>query len=702
MIGLFSAGFQAIRRSLTAVIVSALGVAVSAMNPVDSLKQELTKVHTSADSVPVLLNLYDAVRFTERGPVLDEIYQTAKRAGNNQAMYEAIFLMAAFYEEDSTKEAELLKMADAITDSDARHRIKLYVKVRYSAFEIRGLSENERRSRLVESISRYKDNRKLDRYDRMEYLFCLCSYLRNMTDSELLVSYLKELQELIEKLPPEELPLRALFYSNAALCFFNNGLYEEAVDANKKMLEVNGRFDKRHEAQGRIYRNYDGSTYRCYYNMLMCYEVLTDEEIDAYYKRLCEIENSNERLSANHWLQDESCIVYLMAKKHYDEAIPLIEKQLDAENSVSSYNYFVRLLAKAARETGDENALLHALQIRNVLLRQRLEANSDMDLHELQTIYEVNRLKKKNKGLANEQHAMDVEHRKKLFDWVIVGSGLLVVCLVWLLVMYKRSRLLAKKLYNSHRKFLKERNALKTAQRDLIKARDKAKGADKVKNDFVNNMSKELRNPLAAIAEYSHLITDYASEDKRAYINDYSDKLDLNTDMLLTLVNDVLELPSMENGKMSVRVSSTSVQSLCRFTLDLVEKHVAPGVELIFVNEHEEDVQIAADSNKIEQILLHMLLNAAKFTREGTITFGYELADDRSAITFTVTDTGIGIPRGQEDAIFERFHKVDPTTQGNGLGLYIGRMLAELLQGSLTIDKEYRTGARFVLTIPLD
>ena len=97
-----------------------------------------------------------------------------------------------------------------------------------------------------------------------------------------------------------------------------------------------------------------------------------------------------------------------------------------------------------------------------------------------------------------------------------------------------------------------------------------------------------------------------------------------------------------------------------------------------------------------------MLLNAAKFTRSGTITFGYELADDRSSITFTVTDTGIGIPRGQEDAIFERFHKVDPTTQGNGLGLYIGRMLAELLKGSLTVDKEYRTGARFVLTIPLD
>lgn len=706
MIQRFLTVFQVFSRYITAVVFMASFAVAAAMNPIDSLidslRMELPKQHTAADSLPVLFNLYDLVHFTDRGMVLDAIYDTGKRAGSDQAMYDAVFLMAAFHEADASKRDELLKLADAIKDSDARERIKLYVRVRYSANKIRSLSEDKRRSQLLKTLAKYKDVLKLDRYDRMEYLFCLCSYMRNMTDSELLIGYLLELQELVETLPEDELPLRALFYTQAALCFFNNGLYEEAVDANRKMLEVNGRFDKRHADQGRVYRNYDGSTYQCLYNMLMCYDVLTDEEVESYYKRLCHMEQSNERLSSNHWLRNESRIVYLMAKKRYDEAIPLIEDQLDAQNTVASYGYFVKSLAKAARETGNKKALLHALQIRNVLLRQRLETNSDLGVQELQTIYEVDRLQKKNTGLTNEQHTIVVEHRRKLIDWVILGATILVLCIIWMLTMYQRSRSLLKKLYESHRKFLKERNALKAAQKDLIKARDQAKGADKVKSDFVNNMSKELRDPLAAIVEYSHLIADYASEDRRAYINDYSDKLELNTDMLMTLVNDVLELPSMENGKLSVRISSVYLQEICHFTIDLVSKHLSPNVKLIFLNEGEENVAIASDANKIEQILLHMLLNAAKFTDEGTIKFGYKLAPDRSKITFTVTDTGIGVPRGQEEAIFERFHKVDPSTQGNGLGLYIGRMLASLLNGELTLDKKYRTGARFILTIPLD
>ena len=267
--------------------------------------------------------------------------------------------------------------------------------------------------------------------------------------------------------------------------------------------------------------------------------------------------------------------------------------------------------------------------------------------------------------------------------------------------MYSRSRSLVKKLYVSHRRFLKERNALKDAQKDLIVARDKAKGADKIKSDFVNNMSDELRDPLSAIVEYSHLITDYASEDDRSYISEYSDKLDLNTDMLITLVNDVLDLPSMENGELNVRIAPVSVKKICDFTLDIVSKHLSPDVRMVFLNENDSDVLITTDSNKVEQILIHMLVNAAKFTKEGTITFGYEIDDDHKQIIFTVTDTGIGIPRGQEEVIFERFHKVDPSTQGNGLGLYIGRLLARMLKGELKVDKEYRSGARFSLTIPI-
>lgn len=689
-----------LRPIITAVLLSLFPL-LSAMNPADSLRQVLTTLTSSSDSIPVMFDILDCTHYNKRRGMLEKIYATAKRAGNTEAMLGAMFHMASFYEGEKDMLPVLLEMLKGVPECDERKRMKLYLKVRFAAYDIRDLDESQRRQSLLEELSKYKDTHKLTLYERIEYLFCLCAYLRTDAEGELLVKYLRELRELIENLPPEELPLRALYYTEAARYFFKNNFYEEAIRANKKLLEINRKFDKLHEAQGRKFRNYDGSTYRCYHNILMCYNVLSDEEVDIYYNRMLDILANNNRLAGNENLRRHSTISYYMAKKRYREAIPLLLAQLDAENKADNYDYFIRLLIKASREAGDKKNLLRGLRIRHALLRDRFDTNSDLGLHELQTIYEVNRLKEKNQTLTKESHQIDTDHRRYLIIGMVVAGLLMAGCILWMLFMYRRTRKLAKSLYEAQNSLIEERNALKATHEKLIAARDKAKAADRVKNDFVNNISNKLRIPLTAIVEYSRLVSDYAYEDEREYINNYADKLDLNTDLLLTLVNDVLDLPSMENGKLSVRINSVSVQEMCGFTLDLVGKHVSPGVELIFLNEGQPDFKIATDQHKVEQILLQMLLNAAKFTQEGTITFGYELAPDRSKITFTVTDTGIGIPVGQEDAIFGRFKKVDPATQGNGLGLYIGRLLAGLLKGRLTLDKEYKTGARFILMIPL-
>ena len=122
----------------------------------------------------------------------------------------------------------------------------------------------------------------------------------------------------------------------------------------------------------------------------------------------------------------------------------------------------------------------------------------------------------------------------------------------------------------------------------------------------------------------------------------------------------------------------------------------------MFANAGQDDVNIYTDPHRVEQVLLNLLTNAAKFTEKGTITLSYEFSSDRENLIFTVTDTGIGIPRGKEEIIFTRFEKLNSTTQGNGLGLYISRLLAGLLKGSLRLDPDYRQGARFIFTIPVN
>lgn len=268
--------------------------------------------------------------------------------------------------------------------------------------------------------------------------------------------------------------------------------------------------------------------------------------------------------------------------------------------------------------------------------------------------------------------------------------------------LYIHSRWLAKRVSRYNKRLIEERNTLKEAYAKLVDMRDKAKAADRIKSDFVENMNSEIRVPLGAIAEYSHLISEYAEKDKRPYIREYAEAMSINTDLLLRLINDVLDLPQIENGELSINPSPSSVKNICDTALNSIKKHVAPGVKIIFANAGQPDTTIVADPERVEQVLKQLLSNAAKFTESGSITLGYELNQQQNMISFTVSDTGIGVPRAMQEKIFERFVKIDLSSQGNGLGLYIGRLLANILGGSLTIDSDYRSGARFVFTIPIN
>lgn len=691
---------------IRALIVFALlsvcaGVGAQTANSVDSLNVELAKATSPADSVAILHNLYDCFYFNDRKPILYQIFETAERAGDHRSMLEVLFVLTALYQYEPELEEELIKMAERVPDSEIRRTHILYIKLRYQMTELNLATEEERQQRLHQALKDYRDQERLDKYDRIACLFLICNNLRNTTDSELLVHYLQQLQDMVEEFPHEELPVRTLFYTLAINTYIGNGLYDKALAANKRMLELVGQFDKLHESQGRVFRNYDGSLYQNYHNMLICGEVLTDEEIDMYYDRILEIIARNPRIRNDIAQQNRTRIYYLMAKKRYAEALPMLKEQLKSDGNKSLYYHFALQLVKAARETGNKEALLQGSKIINSIRKQRLQAKSDVSLSELQSFYDADHLKDQNRNLAIENHNMEIARRKQAIIAVTAAVVILIGLLIWMSILYVHSRRLARRLSASNKKLVEERNSLKDINGHLVEVRDKAEAADRIKSDFVENMSEEMREPLDAIVEYSRLITDYAIEDGRPYIKGYSDAMSVNTDLLVRLVNDLLDLPQIESGELSIRRVPSSVTEICTFALGLVKKHVAPGVEILFANSGQPDTTILTDPQRVEQVLLQLLTNAAKFTDAGSITFGYEIDRKGDTITFSVTDTGIGIPDGMEEKIFDRFVKIDSTAQGNGLGLYIARLMAGRLGGTLTLDPLYHDGSRFVFTIPV-
>ena len=237
--------------------------------------------------------------------------------------------------------------------------------------------------------------------------------------------------------------------------------------------------------------------------------------------------------------------------------------------------------------------------------------------------------------------------------------------------------------------------------RDLNMSRYRAQENEKMKTGFLQNMSHEIRTPLNAIVGFSNILStmgDDLTDDERAeYIKYIID----NSNLLTTLVDDILVITDLQTSNYVFTTEEVRVNELCRETIETVRHRAAEGVALRFNTTLGEKFIASTDRKRVQQVLINMLTNAEKNTTEGSITLDCRLAaDDPNKIAFTVTDTGCGVPKDKMDSIFERFQKLNNKKQGSGLGLDICRTIANKLGGSINIDKNYTTGARFFFIIP--
>ncbi len=229
-------------------------------------------------------------------------------------------------------------------------------------------------------------------------------------------------------------------------------------------------------------------------------------------------------------------------------------------------------------------------------------------------------------------------------------------------------------------------------------ARRQAEKADRLKSAFLQNLSHEIRTPLNAIVGFNDLLNggavEFSPEERQEFLN----HLHTNTDLLLTLVNDVLDLSKLESGNYNISLTNVSLPELCQSTLAGIAHRVAEGVKLE-LKQPETETIITTDAQRLQQILTNLLVNACKYTPEGSITLEYEIENDK--IIFSVTDTGCGINEEKAEQIFQRFEKLDSFKPGFGLGLSICRSLTQLLGGKIYLDTKYAGGARFVVEFPL-
>ena len=237
---------------------------------------------------------------------------------------------------------------------------------------------------------------------------------------------------------------------------------------------------------------------------------------------------------------------------------------------------------------------------------------------------------------------------------------------------------------------------LKETEQMLIKAKEKAEEADRLKSAFLANMSHEIRTPLNAIVGFSSMLEEAEDqEEKHQYITIIED----NNKLLLQLISDILDLSKIEAGTFDIIPERVNAKQLCTDLFQAMQMKTSPQVELR-LKDNLPELTFTSDKNRLYQVLLNFVTNALKFTSEGNITIDYQI--DGNEVKFSVQDTGMGIEPEKQEAIFTRFVKLNSFIPGTGLGLPICQSIVTQLGGKIGVESEPGRGACFWFTHPIN
>lgn len=355
-----------------------------------------------------------------------------------------------------------------------------------------------------------------------------------------------------------------------------------------------------------------------------------------------------------------------VADKRYNDAI---KQTLELTNTTDIYKFQTEIyeLAGDTERAFQSQKLYLAVKdsVNNVIMSEEMVGSAN-DLHDAE--------------LRNE--AATKRNRELMWLLNIIAFGALLIGFL----IYRMNRL----------RFMRK---LQKQNRELLIARDKAQESERMKINFLQNMSHEIRTPLNVISGYAQIISDpetCLTDEERA---DMALRITHSTSIIVHIVDEILDISGKESIHFLTKTDLVNCNELAR---QVVEPHINkhPNIEIRLDGQLKETTKIMTNRREAEKILDHLMDNALKFTKQGSITLRTYQDKDDNMICFSVTDTGCGIKEGEEEKIFEHFYKSDVYKEGVGLGLSLARRLARQMGGDVVLDSDYKEGCRFVLKLP--
>lgn len=360
-----------------------------------------------------------------------------------------------------------------------------------------------------------------------------------------------------------------------------------------------------------------------------------------------------------------------MEENHFRDALATVDTLIELyEKQGYDHYFYLTFFSKLGwihYNLGNYKEAYENLDYYVKLYHQKVSSDQANTLSEFATLLDVNRLDQEK--AEAERLAQDERYRRTrlmLFGLLLI----LALCTGFILLLTRMNR-------------------------NLARAKHAAEQTSRMKGLFIRNITHEINTPLNAIVGFARLAaTGQADEAER---QDYINIIQQNSAALQKIIDDVLYIADIESSEGAPEIAPTDLNDCCRHCLDRIAESVAPGTAVRFLPDGEH-CTIPSSRLLLSKALTELLRNAVRFAPDGIVTLAYTLGE--GSVTFTVTDTGPGVPAAEAERIFERFVKLDTFSQGMGLGLSVARLIARTLGGELRLDTFYAPGARFVMEIP--
>lgn len=640
----------------------------------DSLLQLLVRSTHPQQQTPLLRNLADIhYALPQERNYLEQLIEVARKSGNQEILTDALGDLAYSYIRDNQTDSAryYIKEIEQLKVNSAKECWQSYLKIRLFDTEVRGGSGIDAINEELKKQSSLT-SKSTNIYEKIENSYIISSGLDAQGKYKEAIPYTVAALNLAAALPFKEgLKVRVAIMRSLKLLYINSGQFEEVTPLVEEYIALQEKHYQQFLKEKRPFYPIESDRIAEYSTLIINIRHLTPQKANYYLQSIMDLSNKTIRPRDKY-----SCFLsinnYYLFKQDFPKALASNDSLIKYARVLGPY-IIPKLMNTSSQIYEAMKDYKGALQMlkESYALRDSLDTHQSMEqLNKLQVQYDLDKLN-------FEKSQLEVRNKQ------ILLISLSIVLLISIFV--------STHLYRT----LKKEKIMKAKLRSL---KIKAEESENMKTVFINSICHEIRTPLNAIVGFSDLIIDSSIDEELRQT--FPEEIQRNTQVLTGLISSMLEVANLDVSDEKLPCEPADIHSICHSEMDRIKTNGKPGLHFLF-NVPETPLMITTHAQYLALVIENLLSNANKFTANGRVTLEYHVDQGTDCLQISVTDTGCGIPPEKHEEVFNRFSKLDSFIPGNGLGLYLCRLIVRRLSGHIHIDSEYTRGTRVIVSLPM-